>query len=409
MMSDIQGRTRKIWWTAIPAALAITALSVAAPPAGAASHASPARATSYVAISGSGTGWTGIAIDQWSLDVRPRGLVVSYNPDGSAAGRADYMANQDDFAASDPPFRSGKDQLGGTGPEDPSQGYSYIPDAAGGTAFIYHITVHGHRVTDLRLTPSLVFGIFTGKITNWDDPRITHVNGHRLPNLPITPVTYSDGDGATYFLTSWLAHLFPRQWNAFCERVHPGIKPPCGDTEFYPPFDHAKSENGANNVMAYVTSTFGNGSIGYIEYSYALAARYPVAQLRNPAGKYVLPTAANVTTALTRAVINERASSRNFLQQDLTRVYSYKNPHSYPLAGYSYFIVPRKHTKLPTNFTSAKGHSLRAFVSYVLCQGQRQLSGLGFAPLPPALVAGGLIQANRIPGHGPIPTPAHCH
>lgn len=77
---------------------------------------------------------------------------------------------------------------------------------------------------------------------------------------------------------------------------------------------------GATNVMNYITSTFGNGSIGYAEYAYALNAHTPVAQLRNPAGKYVLPTAANVTTALTRAVINEQASSRSFLQQTLTRV-----------------------------------------------------------------------------------------
>ena len=408
-MSGIQHRTRRIWWAAVPAALAMTSLSMAAAPAGAASHGPPARAAGYVAISGSGTGWSSVAIGQWSQDVRARGLVVNYNPDGSAAGRADYMANQDDFTGSDPPFRSGKDQLGGTGPEHPSQGYSYIPDAAGGTAFLYHITVHGHRITNLRLTPLLIFDIFTGKISNWDDPRIKAVYGGTLPNLPITPVVYSDGDGATYFLSLYFATMFTSQWNAFCAKVHPGIHDPCGQTEFYPPFGAAKAENGANNVMAYITSTFGNGSIGYIEYAYALNAHAPVVQLRNPAGKYVLPTAANVTTALTRAVINFQESSRNFLQQDLARVYTYKNPHSYPLASYSYFIVPRAGTRLPTNFTKAKGHSLRAFVSYALCRGQRQLSQLGYAPLPPALVRGGLIQASHIPGRGAVPTPAHCH
>jgi ABC-type phosphate transport system substrate-binding protein len=408
-MSGIQHRTRKIWWTAVPAVLAITALSTAVPPAGAASHRPPARAPGDVPISGSGTSWSSVAIDQWSQDVRARGLVVNYNPDGSAAGRADYMANQDDFAASDPPFRSGKDQLGGTGPEHPSQGYSYIPDAAGGTAFPYHITVHGHLVTNLRLTPLLIFDIFTGKITNWDDPRIKAVYGGTLPSLRITPVVLSDGDGATYFLSLYFATMFTSQWNAFCAKVHPGIHDPCGQTEFYPPFGRARALNGASNVMAYITSTHGNGSIGYVEYAYPLNAHSPVVKLRNPAGKYVLPTAANVTTALTRAVINERASSRNFLQQDLARVYTYKNPRSYPLASYSYFIVPREGTRLPTNFTKAKGHSLRAFVSYVLCRGQRQLSRLGYAPLPPALVAGGLLQAAHIPGRGRVPTPAHCH
>jgi len=336
--------------------------------------------------------------------------VVNFNPDGSSQGRADYMNNQDDFAVSDPPFRSGQDQLGGVGSEHPSQGYSYIPDLAGGTAFPYHITVHGHLVTSLRLSPRTLMGIFTGQITNWDSPQITRDNGHRLPDLPITPVIHAEGDGGTYFFTRWMAHVFPSQWNAFCERVHPAVTLPCGPTEFYPTFGNAtKAENGANNVMAYLTSTFGNGSIGYVEYAYAVNAHYPVVQLRNPAGRYVLPTAANVTTALTRAVINFDAHSRNFLQQNLNRVYTDTNPSSYPLASYSYLIVPRKGTRLPSGFTEAKGRTLSAFAVFALCTGQRSLNQLGYAPLPPDLVRGGLQQAAHIPGHGPIPAPAHCH
>ena len=137
----------------------------------------PAEAGSFVPVSGSGSSWASVAIDQWAQDVRPNGIVVNYNPDGSAAGRGDYMANQDDFAGSDPPFRNGQDKLGGTGAEHPSQGYSYIPDTAGGTALIYHITVGGKLITDLRLDPKTIMEIFTGQITNWDDKRITGVIG----------------------------------------------------------------------------------------------------------------------------------------------------------------------------------------------------------------------------------------
>ena len=387
-------------WAAVPALALVIPLVTGAASAGAASH---------VAISGSGSSWSSIAIDQWAQHVRPAGIVVDYNPDGSAAGRIDYINNQDIFAASDPAFRSGEDKLGGVGPEHSPYGYSYIPDVAGGTAFPYHITINGHLVTGLRLSPRTLMGIFTGKITNWDDPQITRDNGHRLPSLPITPVIHSEGDGGTYFFTRWMAHVFPSQWNAFCDMVHPGIKPPCGQTEFYPQFGHARAENGSNNVMAYIFSSFGNGSIGYVEYAYGLNAHMPVAELRNPAGKYVLPTAANITTALTQAVINLDAHSVNFLQQNLDKVYTYTNPASYPLASYSYLIVPRKGTQLPANFTKAKGRTLSAVVVFALCKGQRELSQLGYAPLPPALIRGGLIQAGHIPGHEPIPSPSHCH
>jgi ABC-type phosphate transport system substrate-binding protein len=161
----------------------------------------PASAATYVAVSGSGSSWSAVALDQWQQDLRPSGLVINYNPDGSAAGRGDYMANQDDFAGSDPPFRNGHDQLGGTGAENPTQGYSYIPDTAGGTAFMYHIEVAGHLITNLRLSGLTLMKIFTGAITNWDDKAITKDYGTQLPNLPITQVIRSLRSGGTFFLT----------------------------------------------------------------------------------------------------------------------------------------------------------------------------------------------------------------
>jgi phosphate transport system substrate-binding protein len=364
----------------------------------------PAGASSFVAISGSGSSWSSVAIDLWSQAVRSNGLVVNYNPDGSAAGRGDYMANQDDFAGSDPPFRNGQDKLGGTGAEHPSQGYSYIPDTAGGTAFIYHIDVAGKLITNLRLDPKTIFDIFTGQIKNWDDKRITKIYGAQLPNLPITPVIRSDGSGATYFFTLWLASLFPSQWNHFCDQVHPGISPPCGQTEFYPQFGNAKAENGSNNVITYITSSFGNGSIGYDEYAYALNAHYPVVQVLNPAGYFVGPTASNVAVALTQAVINEHQSSPNFLQQDLHKLYSFKDPRNYPISSYSYLIVPRSGEPEPTNFSNAKGATLSTWINFMLCGGQQQMKQLGYSPLPYNLVRGGLIQNAKIPGHVHVPS-----
>jgi phosphate transport system substrate-binding protein len=389
----------------VAGALALASLGLLAQPG-------PVQAGSYIAVSGSGSSWSAVAIDQWSEQVRANGLVVNYNPDGSAAGRADYMANQDDFAASDPPFRDGSDKLGGTGAEHPSVGYSYVPDTAGGTAFIYHVEVGGHLIRNLRLSGQTIFKIFTGAITNWDDPAITHDYGARLPSLPITPVIRSDGSGATFFFTRWLSHMFPSEWNSFCQRVHPGISPPCGQTEFYPQFGNAKAENGSNNVVTYITSTYGNGSIGYDEYAYALNSHYPVVKLLNSAGYYVLPTASNVAVALTKAQINEDPHSKDFLQQDLDSVYTFKDPRSYPLSSYSYLIVPRSGTHLPTNFTASKGRSLSTFINFLLCGGQQEMAQLGYSPLPKNLVVGGLEQNGRIPGHVAI-TPASalasCH
>src|SRR5215472_3513450 len=360
----------------VATALGLASIGLVAAPA-------PAYATNYTTISGSGSSWAAIAINQWIANIHSSGLVVNYNPDGSGAGRGEYINNQDDFAGSDPPFRNGTDELAGTGREVVNYGYSYIPDVAGGTAFMYHIEKGGHLVTNLRLSPATIMKIFTGQIKNWDDPAITHDYGARLPNLPIVPVIRSDYSGATFFLTRWMSHRFPSQWNAFCRRLIPHVRLPCPQTELIQPFGNAKAENGSNNVAAYITSSFANGAIGYDEYAYALNSHYPVVKVLNPGGYYVLPTASNVAVALTRAVINENSHSVNFLQQNLDHVYTYKDPRSYPLSSYSYFIVPRSPHPPPIFGSPAgKGKSLSTFINYMLCDGQRLVDQLGYSPLP---------------------------
>jgi ABC-type phosphate transport system substrate-binding protein len=372
----------------------------------------PALASSagnYIAISGSGSTWSAVALSQWAQNLHANGISINFNPDGSAAGRADYMAQQVDFAASDPPFRNGSDPFDTGGAEHPDVGYSYVPDTAGGTAFMYHLDVGGHLITNLRLSGQTIMKIFTGQITNWDNPEITKDYGTQLPNIPIIPVVRSDGSGATYFFTRWMAHVFPTQWNAFCYKVSGGRVGgpghPCSQTEFYPEkWGAAVAQNGSNNVASYITASYGQGAIGYDEYAYALNSHYPVVELLNPAGYYVLPSASNVAVALTQAQINEVPSSPDFLQQNLNNVYTFKDPRSYPLSSYSYLIVPRDGTTIPSNFSSGDGRTLSTYIDYFLCAGQQYSAELGYSPLPLNLVEGGLLQSSKIPGA--IPTPS---
>src|SRR5205085_5790551 len=129
------------------------------------------------------------------------------------------------------------------------------------------------------------------------------------------------------------------------------------------------------------------GAIGYDEYAYALNSHFPVVKLLNPAGYYVLPTAQNVAVALTKAVINSDSHSVNFLQQNLDPVYTYKDPRSYPLSSYSYFIVPRTPKPPPVFATpGGKGKTLSTFINCMLCGGQAHVDQLGYSPLPVNLV-----------------------
>jgi len=390
-------------------AAVLGAAGVAAPASAAVRASSPAT---FATINGSGSSWAALAIDVWAQDLRPKGLVANYNPDGSAAGRGDYSAAQDDFAASDVAFRNGKDKLAGTKREIVPFGYSYMPDVGDGVTFIYHLRIGGHLIRNLRLSGRTLMEIFTGRITNWDSPQIARDYGAKLPNLKITPVVPSDGAGTTYFFTRWMAHVFARPWNAFCLRVtRSRVKPPCGPTELYPTHGsgwHPVAENGANNLVTYVAASHSNGAIGYVPYAYAVNAKLPVLKLRNPAGRFVAPTPVAVTTALTRAVIDENRHSPTVGQENLDAVYTDHNPNSYPLAYYGYWIVPRSGTKLPPQFTRAKGRSLSTLLDFALCAGQRQVAALGYGRLPRNLVAGGLREVGHIPGHVRVPTLARC-
>ncbi len=369
-------------------------------------RAPTASATTYAVLNGSGSSWAAPAIDQWSEDVRDRGIVVNYSPIGSQEGRSNYTGNIVDFAGSDIAFLNGEDKIAGSVVEHSQYAYSYLPITAGGTAFMYHLTVAGHRITNLRLSGDTITKIFTGQITNWSDQRITKDYGSSLPDEPIVPVIRSDGSGATAQFTAWMNDQYSDQWNSFCSKYADISAKPCGETEFFPTFGNAKAQSSSTASANYVTASSGEGSINYDEYSYALQSGFPVVKLLNPAGYYVLPTAQNDAVALTAAQINTDPKSVNYLTQDLRGVYRNADPRSYPLSSYSYLIVPRNEPARgarPPNFTDAKGATLSTWANYFLCGGQKQMAALGYSPLPINLVRGGLDQVDKI--FGAVPTP----
>ena len=64
-------------------------------------------------------------------------------------------------------------------------------------------------------------------------------------------------------------------------------------------------------MASHISASYGNGTIGYVEYSYALNDNYPVVKVLNKAGYYSLPTAYNVAVALTKAQINQDKRRRS--------------------------------------------------------------------------------------------------
>jgi phosphate transport system substrate-binding protein len=368
-------------------------LATVAPPAGAA-----------VVLNGFGSTWSYNATRQWVADVARQGLSINFTANGSSAGRVFYYSNEADFAISEIPFQPAYKTADGETTNEVADAahrpYVYLPIVAGGTSFMYHLDFAGQRVTNLRLKPATLADIFTGVITNWNDPRIAADNGgHAFPSLQITPVTRSDGSGTSAQFTAFMASQTPAIWNAFCAKTGIGATP-CPPTSLYPPFAGSIQQALSEGVASYVSAGYGNGTITYVEYSYAKNDGFPVASILNHAGYYTQPTAHNVAIALQGATFNRDNT------QNLTGVYNFADPRTYPVSSYSYMIAP---TTTAAPFSTEKGTVLSKFILYFLCAGQQEADVLGYSPLPKVLVENGFAANNEIPGHVPSPPIGTCN
>lgn len=359
---------------------------------------SASGASSHDPIVGSGSSWAANAINQWVADVYNNyHWRVDFTAVGAARGRQEFAIPKTDFGVSDIGYQ-GTDTAGNP---DTSNGraFAYLPIAAGGTALPYNIVAGGKRVDNLRLSGETIAKIFTGKITNWNDAAVTKDNnGKQLPSIPIIPVIHAEGAGVTNQFTSYLADQYPSIW-APCN----GGKAEA--TEYYPlncghSSGNMKAFTGSNGVMNYLAGDGANGAIGIEEYSYPLLKGFPSAKVLNKSGYYTLPTQYNVAVALTAAVINDEAhgyspSDQNYLLQKLDKVYVNPDKRTYPLSSYVYAIIPTSSGDAITK-TTGRRQTVADFLSFSICQGQKEIGPIGYSPLPINLVKGGFTQISKL-------------
>jgi phosphate ABC transporter phosphate-binding protein len=356
---------------------------------GAPAHAedSSSQRTAYAQIEGTGSTWSELIVQQWIADVDANGMKVVYTGGGSSKGRKDFSQSSTDFAISEIPYQ-GTDE---TGQADTSNGreFAYLPIVAGGTAFTYQLKIGDQLVRNLRLSGETIAKIFTNQITNWNDPAIAaDNNGRAFPSLPITPVVRSDGSGTTAQFTTWLDHEYPSIWRPYFGGS--------GLTSYYPKKNGTRmiGQAGSDQVMNTIAGFAGNGTIGYVEYSYPVNKDYPVVKVLNKGGYYVEPTQYNVAVALTKAKINQDKSSPLYLTQILDEVYQHPDPRAYPVSSYSYMIIPTGATD--QRMTTAKRQTLGDFLYYSLCAGQTKAGPYGYSPLPLNLVKAGFEQLQKL-------------
>jgi len=319
-----------------------------------------AAAAPTARINGNGSSWAGNALADWQAAVKAQGVTVDYTPDGSSSGRKNFALGLSDFAVSEIPFSG--DTSDPQDAQKPNFQYAMLPVVAGGTSFMYNLPVGGKRYETLQLSQQAIAKIFSGQVTTWNDPVIAATNpGVALPAQRITVVVRSDGSGATAQFTLWMLRQFPSDYAALCAKT--GCNPGAATSYFpYQGLDNFTAQSGSNGVTTYTANT--PYTINYDEYSYALGVGFPVVRVQNAAGFYTVPTDSAVAVALTQAVINQDKTSPNYLAQDLSKVYAYQDPRTYPISAYSYLIVP---AETRGNFTTDKGATLAYFGAFSLC------------------------------------------
>ncbi|MFF5233145.1 phosphate ABC transporter substrate-binding protein PstS [Dactylosporangium sp. NPDC000521] len=364
-------------------------LAVAAQPSPA--YAAPIK----VQITGAGSTWSQPALRAWIGNVTQFGLKVSYADTGSTDGRKQFANGKVDFGVSEIPYGMPDSATRDIDSPPTGRGYTYMPIVAGGTSFMYNLTIGGQRVTNLRLSGDTIAKIFTNKITYWDDAQIKKDNPKlALPNRKIIPVVRSDGSGTSAQFTLWLSKQHQAIWGDFCRSVGRN-QSPCGLTSYFPVISGKNiGQSGSNGVAGYVAQPRYEGAITYVEYSYAKTASFPVVKVLNNKGYFVEPTATAVAVALTHAKINSD------LTQNLDDVYSNDDKRTYPLSSYSYMILP---TDTQMRMTEDRGYTLAEFAHYFLCKGQAQADNLGYSPLPRNLVDAAAAQVARVPGSASSP------
>jgi phosphate transport system substrate-binding protein len=285
------------------------------------------------------------------------GAKINYNPTGSGAGVSQFNAGQVDFAGSDSALKADAGEVAaaqkrcGSTPID-------LPMVVGPIALAYKL----NGVDKVVLTPELIAKIFTGKITTWNDPAIKAKNADAtLPGSKINVIYRSDSSGTTANFENFLAATDPTDFTAEpakdnAQKVFSG-----------------QGKAGSQGVAAAISAT--EGSIGYIEYSFAASGSLSTASVDAGSG----PVDVSKDSASAALADAQVVGTGDDLSLKIN--YATKASGAYPIVLATYEIACTKYQD------AATGTFVKNFLKYTANGGQSLLAGLGYAPLPAALQA----------------------
>ena len=292
-------------------------------------------------LKGRGASFPGPVYKAWTTGYfKVTGAKVNYTPTGSGDGIKSIGKRMVDFGGSDKPLKAkklAKDKL------------LMFPSVVGSIVLAYNID--GVKDGELKLSRAAIAGIFSGKITKWDDAAIKAQNPDvKLPSEPITIAVRADKSGTTFNFTYFL------------NKLDPSFKVSKKPSWAAPKVVAGKSNSGVSANIQQIKN-----SIGYIEYSYKIKLGLPAVQVENKEGNYINPTLKSFQDAAKYATWTP---DNNF--------YAVIGD---PAGATSYLIVAATFILLPVEKTE-ENKMVTKFIDWAYANGDAAATELGYVPLP---------------------------
>lgn len=306
-------------------------------------------------ITGAGSTFAYPILAKWAQAYQAKtGIGLNYQSIGSGGGIKQIQAKTVDFGASDKPL---------TPQELEKHGLTQFPIIMGGVVPV--VNLPGVAPGQLKLTGPVLADIFLGKIKRWNDPVIAGLNpGLALPDQAITVVHRSDGSGTTFIFTNYLSKVSPEWKGKVGEEA--SVSWPVG-----------VGGKGNEGVASYVRQI--KGSIGYVEYAYALQNKMTYTLLKNRAGNFVAPSEQSFRAAAANAEWEKVPAFYEILTDE-------PGNESWPITGATFVLMHKVQQKPEV------GKAVLSFFDWAFREGEKLALDLDYIPIPPKVVK--LIEAS---------------
>ena len=277
------------------------------------------------------------------------GVGLNYQSIGSGGGIKQIEARTVTFGATDAPLK---------GEDLDKNGLVQFPMVMGGIVPV--INLDGIKAGDLVIDGPTLAKIFLGEIKTWDDAAIKKLNpSAKLPSTAIAVVHRSDGSGTTFNFAYYLAQV-SADWKS---------KVGFNTSVEWPVGIGAKGNEGVSNNVGQT-----KGSIGYVEYAYALQNKLVFTKMVNKDAKTVAPTSEAFQAAAANADWNSVPGYGVILANQ-------PGATSWPMTAATFILVPKQ----PQD-SAAAAEALK-FFAWAYAKGGKMAEELDYIPMPSRVVS----------------------